>query len=299
MSEASELTEQVVASFASTDSPRLRFVLTSLIDHLHAFVTEVAPNEAEWQAGIDFLTAVGHKCDDTRQEFGLLSDVLGVTMLMDELLHSERAEATESTVLGPFHVVSSPPRAIGDDISSGLDGQECVVRGVVRSTDGDPVAKATIDVWQASADGFYDVQDPDRIPVGTLRGLFTTGDDGRYWFRTVPPSHYSIPDDGPVGALLRATGRHPWRPAHIHFIASAPGFESITTHAFLAQSPYLDSDAVFGVRESLIRSIESVHDEESAASYSVASPYLLLDFDITLAPARVAKFDTEVDSTTR
>src|SRR5665213_3448087 len=157
MSEASELTEQVVASFASAENTRLRFVLTSLIDHLHAFITEVAPSEVEWQNGIDFLTAIGQKCDETRQEFSLLSDVLGVTMLMDDLAHSGRPEATASTVLGPFHVVSSPPRALGDDIAAGIDGETCVVRGVVRSSDGTPIADSTIDVWQASADGFYDV----------------------------------------------------------------------------------------------------------------------------------------------
>ena len=285
ISDASELTGEVVRSFDATQDDRLKFVMRSLIKHLHGFVTEVAPDQAEWQAGVNSLTAVGQKCDETRQEYGLFSDVLGVTMLVDDLLHTGLSNATVSTVLGPFHVLASPEGTIGDDIATELPGQRSVVRGTVRSVDGTPLPGATIDVWQTSADGSYDVQVPDEMPIGTLRGLFHADEDGGYWFLTVPPSHYSIPDDGPVGELLKATSRHPWRPAHIHFIAASPGFEAVTTHAFLANSPYLDSDAVFGVRESLIRTIEVIDDRQTAASYGVASPDQLIEFNITLSPA--------------
>ncbi len=279
----SDLTDDVVRSWSGTPDPRLREVMTSLTRHLHAFVEEVGLSQQEWERAVDYLTRVGQACDEVRQEFILLSDVLGVSMLVDEVNHGTPAGATESTVLGPFHVVDSPPRALGDDIS--LDGvvDPVVVAGRVRDLEGRPVPGASLDVWQASTDGFYDVQQPGLQPERNLRGLFTADDEGRYWFRTVLPKWYQIPDDGPVGDLLAATGRHPNRPAHVHVIAGGAGHSPLTTHVFLAGSPWLDSDAVFGVKDSLVREVLQVDDAERAAAYGVSAPFRLLQFDVVLS----------------
>jgi hydroxyquinol 1,2-dioxygenase len=277
-------TEAVVASFAGAHDPRLREILGSLVAHLHGFVREVEPTFEEWERAIGFLTATGQMCDDKRQEFILLSDVLGVTMLVDAINHRKATEATESTVLGPFHMVESPPRELGDSIDLVGTGEPCVVSGRVLSLDGTPLAGALVDVWQADDHGFYDVQQPDRQPPGNLRGLFTTGDDGRFWFRTVTPSAYPIPTDGPVGGLLAATGRHPYRPAHVHFIVGAEGHVPVTTHVFVAGSPYLDSDAVFAVKQSLVREFATVDDPAEAASYRVEAPFRHASFDVVLQP---------------
>jgi len=258
-------------------------VMTSLTRHLHAFVEEVGLSQQEWERAVDYLTRVGQACDEVRQEFILLSDVLGVSMLVDEVNHGTPAGATESTVLGPFHVVDSPPRALGDDISLDGVGDPVVVAGRVRDLEGRPVPGASLDVWQASTDGFYDVQQPGLQPERNLRGLFTADDEGRYWFRTVLPKWYPIPDDGPVGDLLAATGRHPNRPAHVHVIAGAAGHAPLTTHVFLAGSPWLDSDAVFGVKDSLVREVLQVDDAERAAAYGVSAPFRLLQFDVVLS----------------
>jgi len=279
----SDLTDDVVRSWSGTPDPRLRDVMTSLTRHLHAFVEEVGLTQQEWEHAVGYLTRVGQTCDDVRQEFILLSDVLGVSMLVDEINHGTPAGATESTVLGPFHVVDSPPRELGDDISLDGVGDPVVVAGGVRDLEGRPVPGASLDVWQASADGFYDVQQPDLQPERNLRGLFTADDEGRYWFRTVLPKWYPIPDDGPVGELLAATGRHPNRPAHVHVIAGAPGHAPVTTHVFVAGSPWLDSDAVFGVKDSLVRDVLVVDDAERAASYGVRAPFSLLEFDVVLS----------------
>jgi catechol 1,2-dioxygenase len=279
----SDLTDDVVRSWSDTPDPRLRELMTSLTRHLHAFVEEVGLSQHEWERAVDYLTRVGRACDDVRQEFILLSDVLGVSMLVDELNHGTPAGATESTVLGPFHVVDSPPRALGDDISLDGVGDPVVVAGRVRDLEGRPVPGASLDVWQASADGFYDVQQPGLQPERNLRGLFTADDKGRYWFRTVLPKWYPIPDDGPVGDLLAATGRHPNRPAHVHVIAGAAGHSPLTTHVFLAGSPWLDSDAVFGVKDSLVREVLEVDDAQRAAAYGVSAPFRLLEFDVVLS----------------
>ncbi|HYX95972.1 MAG TPA: intradiol ring-cleavage dioxygenase, partial [Geodermatophilus sp.] len=247
--------EVVAASFANTPDPRLRRVLTSLVGHLHAFVKDVELTEAEWGVAIDFLTRTGQMCSEVRQEFILLSDVLGVSMLVETINHRTGGTSTESTVLGPFHMVESPPRQLGEDINLDRKGTPCLVSGRVTGPDGEPLAGASVDVWQTNEDGFYDVQQPGIQPAGNLRGLFTTDAQGRFWFRSVVPRYYPIPDDGPVGQLLAATGRHPNRPAHLHFIAAAEGYRPVTTHVFVADSPYLDSDAVFGVKESLIREV--------------------------------------------
>jgi protocatechuate 3,4-dioxygenase beta subunit len=275
----------VAASFAATTDPRLRDVLTSLVRHLHAFVKDAELTEGEWAAAIDFLTRTGQMCDGVRQEFILLSDVLGVSMLVETINHRTGGTSTESTVLGPFHVTASPVRALGDDISLDHKGTPCLVSGQVTGAGGRPLPGAVLDVWQAGEDGFYDVQQPDVQPPGNLRGLFTADDQGRYRFRSVVPRHYPIPSDGPVGELLAATGRHANRPAHLHFIVSAPGHQPVTTHVFVAGSPYLDSDAVFGVKDSLIRAVPEVDDPELAAGVGLANPFRALTFDIALREA--------------
>jgi protocatechuate 3,4-dioxygenase beta subunit len=272
----------VAASFAGTPDPRLRQVLTALVRHLHAFVKDVELTEEEWASAIGFLTRTGQMCDDTRQEFILLSDVLGVSMLVETINHRARAASTESTVLGPFHVVESPPRALGDTIALDGKGTPCLVSGRVTGPDGEPIAGARLDVWQANDDGFYDVQQPGVQPHLNLRGLFTTDERGRYWFRSVVPRYYPIPHDGPVGQLLAASARHPYRPAHLHYIASAPGYQPVTTHVFVADSPYLDSDAVFGVKESLVREVPEVDDAARAAEYGLPNPFRTLTFDLSL-----------------
>lgn len=250
---SAELTDQVVASFDETPDERLRAVLAALTRHLHAFVAEVGLTPTEWAAAIDYLTAVGQACTPTRQEFVLLSDVLGVSSLVEAI--ATAPDGTEATVLGPFHLTESPRRELGADIDLLGEGRPCRVGGTVRDTRGRPIPGATVDVWQCTADGYYDVQQPETQPAGNGRGLFVTDGEGRYWFRTVVPSHYPIPTDGPVGWLLDATRRHPYRPAHVHFLVRAPGFRSVTTHAFVAGSPYLDGpdgDAVFAVKPSLV-----------------------------------------------
>jgi catechol 1,2-dioxygenase len=277
-------TDAVLASFAGTGDPRLRELLESLVRHLHGFVREVEPTFAEWERAMEFLAATGRMCDGQRQEFILLSDVLGVTMLVDAVNHRKASAATESTVLGPFHMVESPERELGDSVDLVGTGQPCVVSGQVRSLDGRPLAGALVDVWQADDHGFYDVQQPGGQPAGNGRGLFTCDADGRFWFRTVTPSPYPIPTDGPVGGLLEATGRHPWRPAHIHLIVAADGHQPVTTHVFVGGGPYLDSDAVFAVKESLIRDFAEVDDPGEAAAHGVEAPFRRASFDVVLQP---------------
>ncbi|WP_327732016.1 6-chlorohydroxyquinol-1,2-dioxygenase [Streptomyces sp. NBC_00487] len=275
-------TDAVVESFRQTEDQRLRQVMESLARHLHDFVRDIEPTMEEWEAAIGFLTAVGQSCDDTRQEFVLLSDVLGVSMLVETLNGAE--EGTESTVLGPFHMTESPRRELGARIDLLGTGRPCVVSGRVLAADGTPLPDTELDVWQCSQDGFYDVQQPDVQPPGNGRGLFRTDGEGRYWFRTVVPSHYPIPTDGPVGRLLEATGRHPYRPAHIHFIASAGHHRPVTTHAFVAGSPYVDSDAVFAVKRGLITDFTASYEEREAERFGVSVPFTHARFDIVLAP---------------
>jgi hydroxyquinol 1,2-dioxygenase len=286
---ATDFTEEtaadaVVDSLATTPDPRLRELLSSLVRHLHAFVRETEPTIAEWERAIDFLTATGQKCDDERQEFILLSDVLGISMLVETINNRKTSGATESTVLGPFHMIESPPRELGDTIDFVGTGPSCVVTGRVLSSDGRPLPGATLDVWQASDQGFYDVQQPGVQPRANGRGLFTADADGAFWFRTVVPSYYPIPTDGTVGQLLLATERHPYRPAHIHFIVTAPGHHALTTHIFVAGSPYIESDAVFAVKKSLIKEFTQVDDPEQAARYGLDGPFCLANFDIILQP---------------
>ncbi|WP_369394344.1 intradiol ring-cleavage dioxygenase [Streptomyces sp. CG1] len=276
------VTEEAVASLRATADPRLRELLGGLIRHLHDFVRETRLTQEEWEKAIGFLTATGQTCTDTRQEFILLSDVLGLSMLVETMNGDRAPGATESTVLGPFHLTESPARRLGDDIDLVGGGEPCLVSGRVLSRDGTPLAGAVLDVWQADAEGYYDVQQPDLQPAGNGRGLFTADAEGRFWFRTCVPAPYPIPTDGPVGALLRATGRHPYRPAHIHFIATADGHTPVTTHIFVAGSDYLDSDAVFAVKQSLVQEFTETDDPALAQEFGIANPFRHARFDLVL-----------------
>ncbi|RFA06998.1 6-chlorohydroxyquinol-1,2-dioxygenase [Subtercola boreus] len=284
-----EATDVVVEAFSKTPDPRLREVLVSATRHLHAFVQEVDPTMAEWEVAIDFLTRTGHKSDDVRQEFMLLSDVFGVTMLVETLESLRHSNATTAaTVLGPFHMTVSPRRELGESIDEIGSAVPCIVEGTVTSVTGEPIPHATVDVWQADSEGFYDVQTEAGLPEGNGRGFFTADENGAFWFRTVVPAFYPIPTDGPVGELLRASARHPYRPAHIHFIADAPGFLPITTHCFVADSPYIDEDAVFAVKSSLITPFERNDDLVAASRFGLDQPFDHARFDIVLAPAEGA-----------
>ncbi len=245
------ITQAVIASFANTADPRLKEIMTSLVQHLHAFAREVKLTEAEWFKGIEFLTRCGHITDDKRQELILHSDVLGLSMLTVAMNNDKPAGCTEATVFGPFHVEGAPHYELGDDVANGAKGTPCVVRGTVKGIGGEPIPGAYLDVWQSDDDGLYDVQHAD-LGHAQARGILKADAQGRYHFRSIVAVPYAIPHDGPVGAMLEATGRHPWRPAHLHFLVKAPGYETLITHVFRDHSDYLDSDAVFGVRQSLV-----------------------------------------------
>ncbi|MCV0438734.1 MAG: intradiol ring-cleavage dioxygenase [Hydrogenophaga sp.] len=268
------ITQAVLARMAQTPDPRLKQIMTSLVQHLHAFAREVKLTEAEWMQGIEFLTATGHMCDGQRQEFILLSDTLGLSMLTVALNNDKPAGCTESTVFGPFHVEGAPHYAHGEDVANGAPGVPCVVRGSVRGLGGEAIADAEIDVWQADAGGNYDVQ-REGLDHAQGRGVLHSGPDGRFHFRSVVAESYPIPDDGPVGDMLKATGRHPWRPAHLHFMIKAPGYQTLVTHVFRNGDRYLDSDAVFGVRQSLVADWL----EQPDGSFT-------LDFDFVLNPVQ-------------
>jgi hydroxyquinol 1,2-dioxygenase len=247
------LVQQVVDRFAATTDPRLREILSSLVRHLHGFIRETRLTEREWMQGIEFLTAVGQTCDDKRQEFILLSDVLGASMQVVAVQSERPPGCTESTVFGPFHVEGAPRIANGGDIANGASGEPCTVFGSVRSIEGDPIADAEVDVWQSDDDGLYDVQRPG-LQATQGRGVLRTDAQGLFWFTTVVPVPYPIPTDGPVGRLLEASGRSAWRPAHLHVRIVAPGYDTLITHVFRAGDPHLESDPVFGVRPSLVSS---------------------------------------------
>jgi len=291
---AADLTGMVVERLQSTPGPRLREVMAALTRHLHGFVADVNLTRDEWLAGIRFLTATGQICSDQRQEFILLSDTLGVSMLVD-LLAGPSGEgaagfATESTVLGPFYVANSPEREYGASIAERPSGEPAWITGRVTDTDGNPIAGATLDVWQNADDMLYAVQNPD-TPPDNLRGIFRTRADGSFAFLGVRPTDYPIPDDGPVGNLLASTGRHPWRPAHLHVIVSAPGYQDVATHIFDSESKYLDSDAVFAVKSSLVRDFVR-HDAGDAAQPPPGVPagavWYELEHVFRLAPDRTS-----------
>ena len=266
---------------------RLADVLASLTRHLHAFIKEVEPSHEEWLAGIRFLTETGQQCSDWRQEFILLSDVLGVSMLVDAVNSRRPSGATENTILGPFYVKNPPTLPAGSSICKDGKGEPCLVHGTVRDTNGAPVAGALVDVWQTNDDGFYDVQQKDMQPDMNMRGAFLTDAEGRYSFRTAKPRHYPIPDDGPVGKLLGQLGRHPNRAAHIHAIISAEGFDTVITHIFEPACPFLREDAVFGVKESLIGTFVRHEGEALAAANGLHGSDIWWDVevDFVLAPS--------------
>jgi hydroxyquinol 1,2-dioxygenase len=277
------ITELVNRQIAATAPPRLAQIVAALTRHLHDFAREVRLTEDELMAAIQFLTQVGQTCNDRRQEFILLSDVLGLSMLVTAQNNRKPQGCTESTVFGPFHVEDSPEHALGDDIANGARGEACFVRGAVRGLDGEPVANARIEVWQADEDGFYDVQ-YDGLDQARARATLRTGPDGAYRFRSILANSYPIPHDGPVGKLLAALGRHPWRPAHLHFLIKAEGYETLITHVFRKGDQYLDSDAVFGVRQSLIANWVRHPAGPGPDGSILTAPFHTLDFDFVLNP---------------
>ena len=279
------ITEAVLQSLAATPDPRLKQVMSSLVTHLHDFVREVKLTEAEWKAGIAFLTATGQTCSDTRQEFILLSDTLGVSMLTIALNHAKPAGATEATVFGPFHTEDAPRVEQGADIAHGAPGLPMFVHAVVRGPDGEPVADAEVDVWQADDDGLYDVQRPELGDTRRARAVLRTDARGAVRFRSIVPTAYPIPVDGPVGRMLAATHRHPWRPAHLHFMIQAPGHEPLTTHIFRDADAWLDSDVVFGVRSSLVGDYVEHPPGTAPDGSAVATPFFTLDQVFVLATA--------------
>lgn len=275
----------VVAQNANAKDARIKQIMESITRHLHAAVLEIEPSQEEWFAAIQYLTATGHKCDDWRQEFILLSDVLGVSMLVDAINSRRPAGASENTVLGPFHVEDSPEYPMGANICLDAKGEDMVARGRILDTEGNPLSGVKIDVWQANDEGYYDVQQKGIQPDFNLRGVFRTGEGGSYWFKGVRPKHYSIPDDGPVGDLLSALGRHPWRPAHLHFILSKDGYDTVTTHIFDPDDIYINSDAVFGVKQSLIANFVKVDDPSKVSDMGFGGAhYWDVEFDFVLAP---------------
>lgn len=262
---------------------RLKKMMEVITRKLHEAVKEIEPTMDEWMAAILFLTRTGQICNDWRQEYILLSDVLGVSMLVDAINNRKPSGASESTVLGPFHVADAPELPMGANICLDQKGEDMFIEGRILDTSGKPIADAVLDVWQANDEGFYDVQQKGIQPDFNLRGVFRTGIDGRYWFRAVKPKYYPIPDDGPVGQLLKALGRHPYRPAHLHYIIKADGHETLTTHIFDPDDPYINSDAVFGVKESLLAEFRKVDDPVRAREYNFDGPFWDVEHDFVLA----------------
>ena len=278
-----QITQNVLDSMAKAPDARLKQVMTGLVNHLHAFIREVELTQEEWMQGIQFLTSTGQMCDDKRQEFILLSDILGATMLVDAIDHRLPDGATESTIFGPFYRQGAPELPTGATISQDGRGEPAVVTGRVLSTNGTPIPGALLDVWETDENGLYEQQDPEQ-PDMNLRGKFRADGEGRYCFVGIKPVSYPIPDDGPVGRLLRSLGRHPFRPAHIHLLVSADGFVPVTTHLFVKGDPYLDSDAVFGTKDSLVVDFVRHDSGEEVACYHVATPFYIVEYDFVLKP---------------
>lgn len=280
----SNITAAVVDRFRTTPDPRLKQVMTRLVEYLHDFVRDVELTFDEWQYAIDYLTRTGQTCTSTRQEFILLSDTLGVSMLVDAINHRMPEDTTETTVLGPFYVKDPPKLPHGTDVSYGQSGEPLYVEGTVRSADGRVLADAVVDIWHSDADGFYDVQRDD-LDAPTFRARFHTDAQGHFHFWSIMPNAYPIPDDGPVGAMLKATGRHPYRPAHVHYMIKAPGHETLITHVFASDSPYLDSDAVFGVKNALIATVTREPSGLAPDGRKVERPWRKLCYDFGLKQA--------------
>lgn len=278
------ITDAVLDRIADVGQPRIKQISEALVRHLHGFIREIQPTQREWEQGIEFLTRTGHMCDDKRQEFILLSDTLGVSMLVDAINHGAQEGVTDTTVLGPFFVQAAREKKLGDDISGGMEGDPMIVTGSVSTPDGQPIANAMIDVWHSDDDGYYDVQQLDKIGDLAMRARFHADAEGRFRFWSIKPAAYPIPHDGPVGDMLEAQGRHPWRPAHVHFMISAPGFEQLVTHVFVAGDEYLDSDVVFGVKDTLIREFVRKDAGEAPDGRVLNTPYYHLNYDFGLKP---------------
>ena len=275
------ITDAVLQRLAGAEDPRLRQVAQSLVKHLHGFVRDVEPSFEEWQAAISFLTRIGQMCDGKRQEFILLSDTLGVSMLVDAINHRMPAGATPTTVLGPFYVEGAAELPLGAEVARAMKGEALHVSGRVSTAGGGPIAGAIVDIWHSDEDGYYDVQRADQ-PDANLRARFRTDAEGRFHFWTLTPTSYPVPDDGPVGELLRATGRHPMRPAHVHFMIAAPGHETLVTHVFVAGDPYLDSDAVFGVKQELIAEFTQYPPGKGPDGKVMNATWRKLEYDFAL-----------------
>lgn len=274
------VTDDVIASFLDARSDRFRAVMESLVRHLHEFAREVRLTESEWEMAIKFLTRVGHITDETRQEFILLSDVLGLSMLAVGINHPSSEAITESTVFGPFFIDGAPEVPLGGDIAQGASGPPCWIEGTVTDVDGAPISGARVDVWEADERGLYDVQYEGRVMAA--RGHLFTNDDGEYRFWSVKPAPYPIPHDGPVGELLEAAGRSPMRPAHIHFRVQDPNHRTLITHIFVAGSEHLRDDAVFGVKEDLIVDFEERPPGLGPEGRILQEPWYRARFDIVL-----------------
>ena len=272
----------VNARMGPATDPRLAEIMRVVVRHLHEAVREASITGEEWMRGIEFLTATGKMCSEWRQEFILLSDALGVSMLVDAINHHRPEGSTENTVLGPFYLPNAPRYPNGANISLDGKGEPVLVKGRVLEEAGRPIAGATLDVWQANEDGFYDVQQKGIQPDFNLRGVFESDADGRYWFRSAKPRYYPIPDDGPVGQMLAALGRHPNRAAHLHFIVTAPGYETVVTHIFTPDCPYLAEDAVFGVKESLVADFVKIDDPVQAEKAGLQAPFWQVEWDMIL-----------------
>jgi catechol 1,2-dioxygenase len=289
-----DITAAVAASFSGSRDERLREIMRSLVSHLHAFVKDVELSESEWRRAIDVLTSTGHTTDEHRQEWILWSDTLGVSMLIDALANEAAPGATESTVLGPFYVPGAPEREYGARLAEQPAGSPVWVHGTVRSINGTPLAGAELDVWQNGDNQLYAVQDPE-APQDHLRGRYRTREDGSYAFVAVRPTPYPIPHDGPVGRMLSATGRHPWRPAHIHMIVRAPGHRTLTTHIFDASSPYIDSDAVFAVKPSLLREFVARGADDPVRPPGIQGDWYSLENEFVLTPGQADEPNEPVD----
>ena len=275
----------VIQSISDECEPRLKEVISVIIRKLHEAIKELEPTQDEWMKAILFLTKTGHKTDDWRQEFILLSDILGVSMLVDAINSRRPNGASENTVLGPFHLADAPSLEMGANISLDGKGEPMFVSGRILDVEGSPISGASIDIWQANEDGFYDVQQKGIQPDFNLRGVFTTGYDGRYFFKSAKPKYYPIPDDGPVGALLVAMGRHSFRPAHFHYIIKKKGYQTLTTHLFDPDDAYIHSDAVFGVKESLMAEFKRLNTKK-IAEHGFNQPYYEVAYDFVLARSR-------------
>jgi hydroxyquinol 1,2-dioxygenase len=278
------ITQAVIARLSECDDARFTRVMTSLVTHLHDFVRDVQLTEPEWITAIQFLTDVGKTCTDKRQEFILLSDTLGVSVLVITLNHPAEAGSAESTVLGPFYWEGAPDLPRGSNLAQGVKGEPAFYSGRVLGVDGTPLENALLDIWSGDGDGNYDMQLPEETGM-KARGRIRTDAQGRYWFRSIRPTFYPVPTDGPVGRMLRKMGRHPYRPGHIHMIASAPGHLPVTTHLFVAGSQFLESDAVFGVKESLIAQFNRHPPGDGPNGERMETPFYTVNFDFRLRPA--------------